>query len=918
MKLWKTMMPGVLILMLTLTGWSCNAQYLNVENKDILDGDGEPIILRGIGLGGWMLQEGYMLRTYGAQYEIENRIEELIGEEGKNEFYTKWWANHCTKSDIDSMAAWGFNSVRLPMHYKMFTPPIEEEPVAGEITWKEDGFVMVDDLLSWIEANDMYLILDLHAAPGGQGENADISDYDPSKPSLWESEDNKNKMVALWKKLAERYANEPNIGGYDLINETNWGFDDNHESDLNGCNQSNNAPLWDIQKRCIEAIREVDQNHLIVIEGNCWGNNYNGLPDQLWDDNIVISYHKYWNANDQGSLAPLLETQNKWNVPLWLGETGENSNAWFTDAIELLEANNIGWSWWPQKKMGGNNVQEIPINDGYQDILDYWGGQGDKPSETDAYDALMGIAENLKAENNVYHFDVVDAMTRAPYDKTAIPFQQNVIMATGNSTLYFTDYDLGNQSIAYSDDDYSNETADPGGAAWNLGGRYRNDGVDIEVCEDEVTNGYNVGWTNDGEWIQYTLDVESDGVYDIGLRYASVSESIVRILIDGDDQSGSVSLEATGGYQSWSTFAIEDLIIDQGQSKLKFYIEKGGANLNYMEFAKVGESADLSFESVSAVTSETGNQVNVTLNKEVDPSTVSSSGFNLDIDGNSATITSVAVSATSNRVLVLDFNDIIGYTSEMRLSYDATDISTSEEQALAPFNDLNVEIGLPVHYTLPGKIQAEDFFEWDGLALEKSEDTGGGHNLAYTSTGDYASYYLTLDTEGEFDVQARVACFNNSGTIEFQQLSLDGVLLNSVKLEVPVTGGWQDWETTAAVMMHLDAGRTILKMVIDDPEFNINWYKFTEFVLSTGEESIEFQPSIYPNPSTGDIIIELSAVPSNTTINVISTDGKILWGQEYQLLANTLKVSLPQLDPGVYLIEVIRAGNKYISRVILE
>ena len=67
---------------------------------------------------------------------------------------------------------------------------------------------MTDDLLKWCAANKIYLILDLHAVPGGQGKDANISDYDPSKPSVWESEENQKKTVALWKKLAERYKNE--------------------------------------------------------------------------------------------------------------------------------------------------------------------------------------------------------------------------------------------------------------------------------------------------------------------------------------------------------------------------------------------------------------------------------------------------------------------------------------------------------------------------------------------------------------------------------------------------------------------------------------------------------------------------------------------------------------------------------------
>lgn len=282
--------------------------YLHRNGQKIVNGQGQEVILRGIGLGGWMLQEGYMLKTSGPQHQLEARIIDLVGETRKQEFYSAWLANHTRKIDIDSMAAWGYNAVRLPMHYKLFTPPIEEEPVAGQITWRQEGFQMVDQLLAWCKANNLYLILDLHAAPGGQGKNADISDYDSAKPSLWESKANQDKTVALWRKLAERYANEPMIGAYDLINEPNWGLQ-NLADDPNGCSESQNALLWDLQKRITAAIREVDQNHLLFIEGNCWGNNYQGLPT-LWDNNLAISYHKYWN-----------------NPPCWRAVSATNNNA---------------------------------------------------------------------------------------------------------------------------------------------------------------------------------------------------------------------------------------------------------------------------------------------------------------------------------------------------------------------------------------------------------------------------------------------------------------------------------------------------------------------------------------------------------------------------------------------------------------
>jgi endoglucanase len=107
--------------------------------------------------------------------------------------------------------SWGFNSVRLPMHYNLFTLPAENEPIAGKNTWLTIGFALTDSLVTWCRENHMYIILDLHAAPGGQGNDLNISDRDGSKPSLWQNDANRQKTIALWSKLAERYSNEDTI-----------------------------------------------------------------------------------------------------------------------------------------------------------------------------------------------------------------------------------------------------------------------------------------------------------------------------------------------------------------------------------------------------------------------------------------------------------------------------------------------------------------------------------------------------------------------------------------------------------------------------------------------------------------------------------------------------------------------------------
>ncbi|MBG0861247.1 MAG: cellulase family glycosylhydrolase, partial [Bacteroidales bacterium] len=136
--------------------------FLKVKGKQIINERGENVLLRGIGLGGWMLQEPYMLqlsKAAGTQTEIRAKITDLIGAVNTERFYKSYRKNMITRRDIDSLKAWGFNSVRLPMHYNLFTLPIEQEPVKGQNTWLKEGFKLTDRLLKWCEKNEIYLIL---------------------------------------------------------------------------------------------------------------------------------------------------------------------------------------------------------------------------------------------------------------------------------------------------------------------------------------------------------------------------------------------------------------------------------------------------------------------------------------------------------------------------------------------------------------------------------------------------------------------------------------------------------------------------------------------------------------------------------------------------------------------------------------
>jgi len=500
--------------------------FLRRDGDRIVNARGQEVILRGIGLGGWMLQEPYMLQVASVavnQTQIHARIADLIGEDKTETFYASWRAHHTTRADIDSLASWGFNAVRVPLHYNLFTPPIDKEPVPGRNTWLATGFALTDSLLAWCRDNHIYLILDLHAAPGGQGNDLSIADRDKTKPSLWQSPDNQQKMVALWRKLAERYGNDPWIGGYDLLNETNWGFTD-PSGDEHGCAEKDNGQLRTLLIRTTDTIRSVDSRHLIFIEGNCWANNFHGMFP-LWDSNMAVSFHKYWNYNDQGSIQGMVDLRARYNVPLWLGESGENSNTWTTDAIGLVERNHISWTWWPLKKAGLNNPLEFHLPQGWAALMAYWQGKGAKPSPEEAYRVLMQLAQGTSIAYNTYHKDVVDAMFRQVGSPTTEPFA-GVDLRSG-VRIYGANYDLGRNGYAYYDLDTANYRTSTGqNISWNRGGAYRNDGVDITRCGDSLSMGYAVTNIEAGEWLQYTILVPRSGYYTVSYRVEPVTPDL--------------------------------------------------------------------------------------------------------------------------------------------------------------------------------------------------------------------------------------------------------------------------------------------------------------------------------------------------------------------------------------------------------
>src|SRR5256884_777916 len=353
---------GLLVILLaSLTSLVANGQtrFVSTRVKEFVSPDGKPVLLKGINLGNWLLAEGYMLKlkTTNSTQLIQAAINELVGEDEARKFWKTYRDNYITQADIRFIKQSGFNSVRIPFNYRLFVTDGTAPRLDGP------GYELLDRVVSWCRSEGLYVILDMHAAPGGQtGDNIDDSF---AYPFLFESSESQELTINLWRKIAARYRNEPVVIGYDLLNEPIAHYFDT---------ASLNPKLEPLYRRIVSGIREVDRNHIIFLGGAQWDTNFKifGPP---FDPKLAYTFHKYWMTVNQDAIQEYLTFRDRYNVPIWMGESGENTDEWIESFRKLLEAKNIGWCFWPYKKLDATScIVSINVPDDWAMIVDFVDG----------------------------------------------------------------------------------------------------------------------------------------------------------------------------------------------------------------------------------------------------------------------------------------------------------------------------------------------------------------------------------------------------------------------------------------------------------------------------------------------------------------------------------------------------------------
>jgi endoglucanase len=307
---------------------------------------------------------------------IDELLHEMIGPDSLKKFWADYLNNYITHDDIKYLKKIGCNHFRLPFHYKLFT----EEVYMGE---KNSGFKYFDRIVEWCREEELYILLDMHCAPGGQtGDNIDDS-Y--GYPWLLKSRSSQDQLCEIWARIAKKYKGEPVILGYDILNEPIANYFEDEIEELN-------PALFRVYKRVVNEIRRVDQKHLIFLNGSIWSTNFN-LFEETLGENIVYEFHKYWFEVKQEAIQEYVDFREEHQVPVYIGETGENSDEWVADFRQLLEENEIGWCFWPYKKMNNTRgIMNFNQPDTYYLISDY--AKSDRSS-------YKNIRENLPDREKV-------------------------------------------------------------------------------------------------------------------------------------------------------------------------------------------------------------------------------------------------------------------------------------------------------------------------------------------------------------------------------------------------------------------------------------------------------------------------------------------------------------------------------------
>ena len=319
-----------------------NVKCVRVNGGDLIQPDGSHLFVKGVNLAHWLNADGYMFKFQKrSAHPIDEMFCQLVGPEYTAKFWQDFIDNFITIEDMKFIKSTGVNTVRLPLHYKLFTA----ESYMGSND-PDFGYEILDRVIDWCRQTGIYLIIDMHCAPGGNaGDNIDDSF---GYPWLFTNEHDRKLVCDIWTGIADHCKGESIVLCYELLNEPISG----HYSELY-------PELHPMMKRITQAIRKVDPNHIVMWGGANYNEIFEGVFDpndgifnprsNEYDPNVMFACHRY----NGDWIDPFVQWRDRIGRPMVMTEWGHGTtDQWQSDFAKKMQDNNIGYTSWPYKMTG--------------------------------------------------------------------------------------------------------------------------------------------------------------------------------------------------------------------------------------------------------------------------------------------------------------------------------------------------------------------------------------------------------------------------------------------------------------------------------------------------------------------------------------------------------------------------------------
>ncbi len=416
------------------------------------NGFGPEITLRGVNLGNYLLIEPWMFfgdqhpfkTTYPDDWTIRHTLENRpdIGQAGLVHLLRTYQHAYIEEEDFDQLWRMGANAVRLPVYYRDIR---ELDDQGNWVVGSSYDFQTLDRVVRLCAERGLYVILDLHGAPGSQSKEFHTGRKSAGSPTLgfyhklFDPADDtyQQRTEELWIALAQHFKNDPTVAGYDLLNEPFGAID----AVYHATPQEGYAALWALYDRLYAAIRDplgvADGQHLIIMESIPSSDDWATLPAPFahgWT-NVMYEFHYYgFTFNSTGEVNGILDPaqhidyidgkaqgsrQGQYQVPVLIGEyNGFNDRANWDYYCQTFR--NYHWSstMWSQK------VHDSPTEWGIFNHSHYEQSVPDAANDT-----LAELDRKLSQYDTLTHHTANESLKDAVIDAFAgcasIPLQQN-------------------------------------------------------------------------------------------------------------------------------------------------------------------------------------------------------------------------------------------------------------------------------------------------------------------------------------------------------------------------------------------------------------------------------------------------------------------------------------------------------------